>query len=67
MIPRTTVIEAHEHVVATLPGNLDLLCSLPCISKLTIWTREAEPIFEKNKSFPSAALYQLWYATWSSE
>ena len=36
-IPRATALTAHDEVVAALPGNLDTLNGLDCISRLRIW------------------------------
>lgn len=45
-IPRATAVEAHDRVVSALPANLDVLHELPSISRITIWTREANLIYD---------------------
>lgn len=36
-IPRATAMDAHDHVVAVLPDNLDKLNADPVLSRVTIW------------------------------
>lgn len=66
-IPRATALEAHDSVVAALPSNLDALHAFPGISKITIWTRSAESVYnsEMDTSLPSQALEHIWRARWS--
>lgn len=66
-IPRATALEAHDRVVAALPGNLDILNGIPAISRLTIWTRDLEVIFDSQEHMgsPGAALSQFWSRPWS--
>ena len=45
-IPRATAMDAHDHVVAVLPDNLDKLNADPVLSRVTIWTRELDKIFD---------------------
>ena len=67
-IPRATAVEAHDNVVSSLPGNLDTLCALPTISRITIWTRDAELKYDSraSASLPSASLKSVWMEKWSS-
>lgn len=66
-IPRATAISAHDNVVAVLPGNLDELVSLPCISRLSIWDRELQQLFDSNVDIglPSEALIGYWDSPWT--
>lgn len=66
-IPRATALEAHDSVVAALPSNLDALYAFPDISRITIWTRGAELIYnsEVDTSPPSKSLERIWKADWS--
>lgn len=65
-LPRPTAIEAHDHVVSVLPENLDILNADTSISRLTIWTRDLEQIFDSFESTlnPGAALSQYWNRPW---
>lgn len=67
-IPRATAIDAHDAVVQALPANLDELCKLPVISKISIWTRDAELCYDSSDSmmYPSFALRRIWNKRWSS-
>lgn len=66
-IPRATAISAHDNVVSALPGNLDELVSLPCISRLSIWDRELQQLFDSNVDIglPSEALIGYWDSPWT--
>lgn len=68
-IPRATAMDAHDHVVAVLPDNLDKLNADPVLSRVTIWTRELDKIFDctEDPGRPSNALFQYWNRPWSSE
>lgn len=65
-IPRATAVEAHDKVVSALPANLDVLHELPSISRITIWTREANLIYDSrtDTSRPSETLKRSWSAPW---
>ena len=68
-IPRATAISAHDNVVAALPGNLDTLSSLPCISRLAIWNRELELLFDSSLEIglPSEVLLEHWHSPWAED
>ena len=68
-IPRATAISAHDNVVSVLPGNLDVLVSLPCISRLSIWDRDLQQLFDSDvdMGLPSEALTGHWNRPWTSE
>ena len=68
-IPRATAIDAHDKVVAALPGNLDALLALPCISRITSWDRELICLFDSTSDtvLPSEPLLQYWHRPWSSD
>lgn len=68
-IPRSTAVTAHDEIVAALPGNLDTLTSLPCISRLRIWDRELSLVHDSAKAAdsPSAALRDYWGRPWTAE
>ncbi len=68
-IPRATAMDAHDHVVAVLPGNLDKLNDDSLLSRVTIWTRELDKLFDctENPGRPSNALLQYWNRPWFSE
>ena len=68
-IPRATAISAHDDIVAALPGNLDVLNSLPCISRLSIWDRELELLFDSSLDIglPSEVLLGYWHSSWADE
>ena len=67
-IPRSTAVEAHDNVVSVLPYNLDVLRELPSISRITIWTRDAEQIYGSliSRSRPSMILKSVWSKRWTS-
>ncbi|MBR6096865.1 MAG: zeta toxin family protein [Oscillospiraceae bacterium] len=66
-IPRATAVEAHDKVVSALPANLDVLHELPSISRIMIWTREANLIYDSrtDTSRPSETLKRSWSVHWS--
>ena len=66
-IPRATAISAHDNVVAVLPGNLDELVSLPCISRLSIWNRDLWQLFDSDvdMGLSSEALTGYWDSPWT--
>ena len=66
-IPRATALEAHDNVVAVLPSNLDALSTFPGLSRITIWTRGAELVYDSEVDTPppSKALERIWNADWS--
>lgn len=68
-IPRATAISAHDNVVAVLPGNLDALALLPCISRLSIWDRDLQRLFDSTVDVgpPSEVLAGYWNSPWASE
>lgn len=68
-IPRATAVPAHDEIVAALPGNLDVLCSLECVSRLRIWDRELALVYDSSADTdpPSAALLGYWERPWSAE
>ena len=68
-IPRATAISAHDSIVAALPGNLDTLVSLPCISRLSIWNRDLQQLFDSNIDtvLPSEVLADYWESPWLPE
>ena len=68
-IPRATAISAHDNIVAVLPGNLDTLNSLPCISRLSIWNRELELLFDSGSDvvLPSEVLSEYWHSSWTED
>lgn len=68
-IPRATATSAHDNIVAVLPGNLDVLVSLPCISQLSIWNRDLQRLFDSNIDMvlPSTVLTDYWKSPWTFE
>jgi UDP-N-acetylglucosamine kinase len=68
-LPRATALEAHDRVVAVLPGNLNELAAVPAISGIVIWTREQKKVFESKTASepPSDALLRLWRSPWTIE
>lgn len=60
--PRATPLAAHEIKVSALPGNLDRLVELPCISRVTLWDRELRQLYDSAASTeqPSEALTRFW-------
>ena len=67
-IPRATALTAHDEVVAALPGNLDILNGLDCISRLRIWDRDLALLFDSDADMvrPSEALLGFWNRPWSA-
>ena len=68
-VPRATAISAYDHIVAVLPDNLDVLNSLSCISRLSIWNRELELLFDSSLDIglPSEILSGYWHSSWAQE
>lgn len=66
-IPRATAMEAHDRVVAALPGNLDVLYRLPCFTRITIWNRNQDLLFDSTtaSSPPSQVLRDYWKRPWN--
>lgn len=67
-IPRSTAVPIHDEIVAALPGNLDTLTALDCISRLRIWDRNLTLLFDSaaDAGSPSAALQGYWIRPWTS-
>lgn len=67
-IPRSTAVPAHDEIVAALPGNLDVLTGLDCISRLRIWDRELNLLYDSTHctGSPSSALLEYWNRPWST-
>lgn len=68
-LPRATAAAAHDHVVAVLPDNLDILRNDPVISIITIWNRVPEKVYDSREDFeaPSEVLNRFWFRPWSEE
>ena len=68
-IPRATAIASHDVVIKSLPDNLNVLCAEPAISRLTIWNRELQRLYDStlDSIAPSVVLTQLWNSPWSAE
>lgn len=67
-LPRATTMSAHDCVVDALPDNLDILCKLPCISRLTIWDRELSQLYDSQSVLmPSSVLAAYWHRPWTDE
>lgn len=68
-IPRATATEAHDHIISVLPDNLDILLDDPAISKITIWDRSPEKIYDSecHLEIPSEVLQHYWHRPWSNE
>ena len=68
-IPRSTALEAHDGIVRALPGNLDALRTLPCISRVSIWDRELTLLYDSESSQepPSTVLRRFWSRPWTEE
>lgn len=68
-IPRATAAEAHDYIVNMLPGNLDTLYNDSMISKITIWDRTPERVYDSEMDYesPSEALREYWFRPWSDE
>lgn len=67
-IPRSTAVPAHDETVAALPGNLDVLAALHCISRLRIWDRDLNLLHDSLDCTgqPSAALLDYWNCPWTA-
>lgn len=68
-IPRSTALEAHDGIVRVLPGNLDALRTLPCVSHVSIWDRELTLLYDSEGSQepPSTVLRRFWSRPWTKE
>lgn len=68
-IPRSTALEAHDGIVRALPGNLDVLRALSCISRVRIWDRELTLLYDSEGSQepPSTVLRRFWSRPWTEE
>lgn len=68
-IPRSTALEAHDGIVRVLPGNLDALRTLPCVSRISIWDRELTLLYDSKGSQepPSTVLRRFWSRPWTEE
>lgn len=68
-IPRSTALEAHDGIVRALPGSLDALRTLPCISRVSIWDRELTLLYDSEGSQepPSTVLRRFWSRPWTEE
>lgn len=73
-IQRATAIASHDVVIKSLPDNLNVLCAEPAISRLTIWNRELQRLYDSTLDSiapsviaPSVVLTQLWNSPWSAE
>lgn len=68
-IPRSTALETHDGIVRALPGNLDALRTLPCISLVSIWDRELTLLYDSDGSQepPSTVLRRFWSRPWTEE
>lgn len=67
-IPRSTAVPIHDEIVAALPGNLDTLTALDCISRLRIWDRNLTLLFDSaaDAGSPPTALQGYWNRPWTS-
>lgn len=67
-IPRSTAVPAHDETVAALPGNLDVLATLHCISRLRIWDRDLNLLHDSLDCTgqPSTALLDYWNRPWTA-
>ena len=68
-VPRVTSIEAHDHVVEVLPGNLDYLSECAFIDDISIWNRNMDCLYRRSVSdeLPSAIIKKQWERTFSEE
>ena len=68
LLPRATAIEAHDQVVRVLPDNLNAINELPTVSKIEVWTREQQKIYDSrtDDNYPSAALRGYWQSQWTT-
>ena len=66
-IPRATAINAHDNVVDVLPDNLDILLEQSKISRISIWDRELNMLYDSAQSsdVPSTILVDYWESEWS--
>lgn len=68
-IPRATAVSAHDVVVDALPDNLDALWHESKISRITIWDRKQQLLYDSgsDRSAPSVILREYWGREWSVE
>lgn len=68
-IPRATAVASHDAVIRSLPENLNVLRAVSAISRLTIWNRELQRLYDStfDSIAPSAVLTKLWSSPWSAE
>ena len=69
-IPRSTALEAHDRTVDALPANLDILLTMPELSRIRIWDRELHLLYDSAigiDELPSEALRQYWHRAWGRE
>ena len=68
-VPRATALTAHDNVVDVLPHNLDVLQNAPTLTRMTIWTRERNLLYDSecSHSLPSRALNDYWNSEWTEE
>lgn len=68
-IPRVTATAAHDHIVSTLPDNLDILKNCPAIAQINIWDRELHRLYGNGNDVfpPSLVLRQYWNRPWSTD
>ena len=61
-IPRATAVSAHDVVVDALPDNLDALWHESKISRITIWDRKQQLLYDSgsDRSAPSVILREYW-------
>ena len=66
-VPRATAVEAHDRVVAVLPDNLDILRLDTSISRITLWNRDGQRLYDSavDPGLPSEALRRQWNRPWS--
>lgn len=68
-IPRATAVSAHDLVVRSLPGNLDVLRRVSAIPHISIWAREQTLLFDSrtDRDAPSSVLVEYWKRPWSDK
>lgn len=68
-IPRATALASHDIVVNALLDNLDYLYGCHEISKISLWNRNLELLYDSidNKEPPSKALESEWKRVWSED
>jgi len=67
--PRATALAAHDLVVERLPKNLDTLRSSYNLSRITIWDRDLNQLYNSTVDdiLPSEVLMDYWDRPWSAE